>query len=51
MLLKRFVECHRNSLAEDRDGAPVFLARTIWALNRTIENWPDLRFHKTRERA
>lgn len=50
-LLKRFVERHRGSLAEDRDDAPVFLARNGWELNRTIEDWPDLQFLKTRERA
>ena len=50
-LLKRFVERHRGSLAEDRDDAPVFLARNGWELNRMIEDWPQLQFHKTRERA
>jgi peptide chain release factor 3 len=50
-LVKRFVERHRGSLAEDRDNAPVFLARDTWELNRTIEDWPDLQFLKTRERA
>jgi peptide chain release factor 3 len=41
----------RASLAEDRDGAPVFLARNAWDLNRTIEKWPALRFSATRERS
>jgi len=50
-LLKRFAERNRGSLAEDRDGAPVFLARNLWELNRTAEDWPGLSFHKTRERA
>jgi peptide chain release factor 3 len=50
-LLKRFVERHRDAMAEDRDGSPVFLARNSWDLNRTTEDWPDLRFEKTRERA
>jgi len=49
--IKRFTERHRASLAEDRDGAPVFLARNAWELNHTIETWPDLRFLATRERA
>ncbi len=49
--VKRFVARYRDSLAEDRDDAPVFLARNAWELNRTIENWPDIRFLKTRERA
>ena len=38
------------SLAEDRDGAPVFLARNAWDLNRTMEDWPKIRFSATRER-
>jgi peptide chain release factor 3 len=49
--LKQFIERNRGSVAEDRDDAPVFLARNNWDLNRTIEDWPDLRFLKTRERA
>ncbi|MFO1058741.1 MAG: peptide chain release factor 3 [Dongiaceae bacterium] len=49
--LKQFVERNRGSLAEDRDDAPVFLARNAWELNRTIEEWPDLKFLKTRELA
>jgi peptide chain release factor 3 len=50
-LVKRFIEHHRASLAEDRDEALVFLARNDWELNRTIEDWPELQFLKTRERA
>lgn len=49
--LKQFSERHRASLAEDRDGAPVFLARNAWELNRMNEDWPDLQFLKTRERS
>jgi peptide chain release factor 3 len=47
--LKRFVEANRGSVAEDRDGAPVFLARNSWELNYTAENWPKIRFVTTRE--
>jgi peptide chain release factor 3 len=47
--LKRFTEANTGSLAEDRDGAPVFLARNNWELNYTQENWPKIRFLKTRE--
>jgi peptide chain release factor 3 len=49
--IKRFVERNRGVMAEDRDNAPVYLARNIWELNRTIKEWPDLRFQTTRERA
>jgi peptide chain release factor 3 len=36
-------------MAEDHDGAPVFLARNAWHLNRAGEDWPDIRFQTTRE--
>ncbi|MDH3593716.1 MAG: peptide chain release factor 3 [Rhodospirillales bacterium] len=49
--LKRFREANGAALAEDRDGAPVFLARNAWELNYTQEKWPDIRFVATRERA
>jgi peptide chain release factor 3 len=49
--LKDFIERHRGSIAEDRDDAPVFLARDSWELNRIVRDFPKLRFLKTRERA
>jgi peptide chain release factor 3 len=49
--LERFRARQRASLAEDRDGAPVFLARNAWDLNRTVEDWPKIRFSATRERS
>jgi peptide chain release factor 3 len=49
--LKRFLDETRGSLGEDHDGAPVFLARNAWELNRTIKDWPDIQFHATREQA
>ncbi len=49
--LKRFLERHRDTVAEDRDDAPVYLARNAWALNRIMSDWPDIRFALTRERS
>jgi peptide chain release factor 3 len=49
-LLKRFLADRRASMAEDRDGAPVFLARNAWELERTAQEWPALRFLETHER-
>jgi peptide chain release factor 3 len=49
VLLKKFTDANRGSLAEDHDGALVFLARNAWHLNRTMEENPGLRFLKTRE--
>ena len=48
--LQRFITRHRASIAEDRDGAPVYLARNAWDLSRRIEDWPAIRFSATRER-
>jgi peptide chain release factor 3 len=49
--LERFRARQQANLAEDRDGAPVFLARNAWDLNRTAELWPKIRFSATRERS
>ena len=38
-------------MAEDRDGAPVFLARDAWELSYVAERTPEVRFTATRERA
>ncbi len=47
--LKKFVDANKASLAEDHDGAPVFLARNAWHLDRGSEDWPDIRFLKTKD--
>jgi peptide chain release factor 3 len=49
--LKRFVARHGSVLAHDRAGAPVFLARNPWELNRAQKEWPQVRFGATKERA
>jgi peptide chain release factor 3 len=50
-MLQRFVDSHRSSVAEDKDGALVFLARNAWTLNRAAEEWPQVNFSAVRERA
>jgi peptide chain release factor 3 len=47
--VKAFVDAMPASVAEDHDGALVFLARNAWHLNRTLEDHPKLQFLKTRE--
>ena len=47
--LKKFIAATKASLAEDHDGEPVFLARNAWHLDRAGEDWPQIRFLKTRE--
>ena len=49
--LASFVDGRKNAMAEDRDGAPVFLARDAWELNYVAERNPDIRFTATKERA
>ena len=47
--LKRFANAHHASMAADHNGLPVFLARNAWHLKTTGEDWPAMRFLKTRE--
>ncbi|MEZ5670296.1 MAG: peptide chain release factor 3 [Alphaproteobacteria bacterium] len=49
--LQRFVAANRSVLAEDRSGAPVYLARDAWSLKFMQQDWPAIRFLATRERA
>ncbi len=46
--LKRFLDENRGAAAEDHDEAPVFLARNSWHLDTTTEEWPKIRFLKTK---
>jgi peptide chain release factor 3 len=47
--IKKLVDSNQASIAEDHDGALVFLARNAWHLNRTMEDHPAVTFQKTRE--
>ncbi len=47
--VKDFVERNRTNVAHDHRGAPVFLARNAWHLNKAQEDFPALRFLATRE--
>ena len=49
--LDRLLTAKRASLADDRDGNPVYLARNSWDLGRVQEDFPKVRFTATRERA
>ena len=50
-LVKKFGDSNRPAMAEDHDGAPVFLARNAWHLTKAQEDFPDLEFRKTKEQA
>ena len=49
--LEAFMSSVQSAMATDRDGNPVFLARNMWELNHQMQQHPDVRFTKTRERA
>ena len=40
---------NRSSLAEDRDGRLVFLARNAWELDNIAKRYPDIAFRDTCE--
>ncbi len=47
--LKDFLAANRSTTGQDRHGAPVFFANSVWALDRAAKNYPDIRFLATRE--
>ena len=47
--IKRFRDSGPSAIAEDHDGAPVFLARNAWHLDTAEKEWPDIQFLKTKE--
>lgn len=48
--LKKFLDANQGNLADDRDGSPVFMAKSGWELRYTAERWPKINFTATRER-
>jgi peptide chain release factor 3 len=48
--LDEFVTKNTANMAEDLDGAPVYLAKSAWDVGYAQEKNPDLRFLATRER-
>ena len=48
-MIKKFADGNSASMADDHYGDPVFLVRNAWALDRAGEDFPDLRFLKTKE--
>ncbi|MBI5119479.1 MAG: peptide chain release factor 3 [Rhodospirillales bacterium] len=48
-LIRKLSEGNKSNMAEDRDGAPVYLARNAWQLNRLMQDFPDVKFLATRE--
>ncbi|PTQ09955.1 peptide chain release factor 3 [Sphingomonas oleivorans] len=48
--LDEFVGLHRGAMAEDRDGAPVFMAKDGWEINYIAGRHPAVRFTATKDR-
>jgi peptide chain release factor 3 len=47
----KFSDANKGQMAEDRDGAPVFLAKSQWELGYVGGKFPGIKFLKTRERS
>ncbi len=47
--LKAFMDGNQAALALDHTGAPVFLARNAWHLDRAAKDYPEIAFLKTKE--
>ncbi len=48
--LDKFIVANRTAMAEDRDGAPIFLARNPWELSHQQQKFPKISFATTKER-
>ncbi|MGY4395144.1 peptide chain release factor 3 [Sphingomonas sp. UYAg733] len=48
--LKAFMDLNRNAMAKDRDGNPVYLAKTAWDVGYVSDRYPKVKFAATRER-
>ncbi|HLK24822.1 MAG TPA: peptide chain release factor 3 [Caulobacteraceae bacterium] len=46
-----FAAKHQSAMADDLDGAPVFLAKSAWELGYVAERFPDVAFERAKERA
>ncbi|OFX13962.1 MAG: peptide chain release factor 3 [Alphaproteobacteria bacterium RIFOXYD12_FULL_60_8] len=49
LVLKKMMDATQTAIADDHTGAPVFLARNAWHLDRTMQDFPAVKFLKTRE--
>jgi peptide chain release factor 3 len=48
--LQGFADFNKANLAKDRDGDPVFLAKSAWDVGYQQERNPELAFSATKER-
>jgi len=48
--IEKFSNANKGGMATDRDGAPVFLAKSAWEIGYVAERFANVKFLKTRER-
>ena len=48
--LKEFMDLNRGAMAKDRDGNPVFLAKSAWEVGYVADRYSKVKFAATRER-
>ncbi|URW75616.1 GTP-binding protein [Sphingomonas donggukensis] len=48
--LKAFIDLNKGAMAKDRDGNPVFLAKSAWEVGYVADRYPKVKFAATRER-
>ena len=48
--IRSFEEFNRATLAKDRDGNPVFLAKSAWEVGYIADRYSKVKFMATRER-
>ncbi len=48
--MEKFASSNRGGMAADRDGAPVFLAKSAWEIGYVADKFSGIKFAKTRER-
>ncbi len=48
--MQAFATYNRDKLARDRDGNPVFMAKSVWDVNYQAERHPEVAFSATKER-
>jgi len=49
--IEAFADKHKMAMAEDINGDTVFLAKSAWEVSYSEEKFPDLTFHKAKERS
>lgn len=48
--MKEFTELNRGAMAKDRDGNPVFMAKSAWEVGYIADRYSKVKFAATRER-